>query len=272
MEQYMRSIRNHLGLILPLFAILFSIEYLMFVDKALNFYENRLNSEYSIIIVSNKKLVNSDIQQSDTLIKSVELIKIDKVLEKIQGQISSKNIHKIKNIVPFFYTVKLHHYTDVDRIEELKKNLMHIKGVKSVHAFENMHDKMYEILNFFKDNILIFIAIVFLISFLLIIKQITIWKLEHYERMQIMALFGAPVWLRSTILLKLAIVDATLALMLTVGVVYYVLNQPQFYTLISKFGLVDTSSFWHEDILVLVSVSYGIALISTLWVIVRFKE
>ena len=268
----MRSIRNHLGLILPLFAILFSIEYLMFVDRALNFYENRLNSEYSIIIVSDKKLVNSDIQQSDTLIKSVELIKIDKVLEKIQEQISSKNIHKIKNIVPFFYTVKLRHYADIDRIEELKSNLMHIKGVKSVHAFENMHDKMYEILNFFKDNILIFIAIIFLTSLLLIIKQITIWKLEHYERMQIMALFGAPVWLRSTILLKLAIVDATLALIFTVGVVHYILNQPQVYALISKLAIVDTSSFWYGDILVLMAVSYGVALISTLWVIVRFKE
>jgi len=268
----MRSIRNHLGLILPLFAILFSIEYLMFIDRALSFYENRLNSEYSLIVVSNKKLVNSDIQQSDTLIKSVESIKIDKVLEKIQGQISSKNLHKIKNIVPFFYTVKLRHYTDADRIEELKKNLMRIKGVKSVYAFENMHDKMYEILNFFKDNILIFIAIVFLISLLLIVKQITIWKLEHYERMQIMALFGAPVWLRSTILLKLAIVDATLALIFTVGVIYYILNQPLINTLISKFGIVDTSSFWYEDILVLMAVSYSVALISTLWVIIRFKE
>jgi len=268
----MRSIRNHIALVLSLFAILFSIEYLMFIDKILNFYENRLNSEYSLIIVSDKSITISDIQQSDTLIKSVELISIDKVLDKIKGQISSKNINKIKNIVPSFYSVKLRHYTNADRLEKLKSNLMHIKGIKSVHAFENMHDKIYEILNFFKANISIFITIISVISLLLMIKQMTIWQLEHYERMQIMALFGASVWLRSTILIKLAIVDATLALILTIATVYYILNQPHVVSLISEFGIKDFSSFWYEDISMLASVSYGVALISALWVILRFKE
>ncbi|SFP23538.1 hypothetical protein [Hydrogenimonas thermophila] len=268
----MRSIRNHLGLILPLFAILFSIEYLMFIDRILNFYEDRLNSEYSLIIVSDNNITTSDIQQSDTLIKSAELISIEKVLDKIRQQISSKNIHKIKDIVPSFYTVKLRHYTDAQRIEILKKNLMRLKGVKSVHAFENMHDKMYEILSFFKTNISIFIIIISVISFLLMIKQMTIWQLEHYERMQIMALFGAPVWLRSTILIKLAIVDATLALLLTLGVIYYILNQPQVLSFISELGMTDIPSFWQEDTYLLASISYGVALTSTLWVIVRFKE
>ena len=268
----MKSIRNHLGLILPLFAILFSVEYLMFIDKILNFYENRLNSEYSLIIVSKNNITISDIQQSDTLIKSVELISIDKVLDKIKQQVSLKNLYKIKDIVPSFYTIKLRHYTDVQRIEVLKKNLMRLKGVTSVHAFENMHDKMYEILNFFKTNISIFIIIIAVISFLLMIKQMTIWQLEQYEHMQIMALFGAPVWLRSTILLKLAIVDATLALILTLGVIYYILNQSQVFLFLSEFGLADVASFVYEDIPMLVVVSYGVALASTLWVIVRFKE
>ena len=77
----MRSIKNHLGLILPLFAILFSLEYLMFIDKILNFYEERLNSEYSLIVVSDKGVTKSDIIQSDTIIKSAELISIEKVLD-----------------------------------------------------------------------------------------------------------------------------------------------------------------------------------------------
>jgi len=268
----MRSIRNHLGLILPLFAILFSVEYLTLVNKMLNIYENRLNSEYSLIIVSDSNITFSDIQQSDIIIKTVESVSVDTILDKIRQQINSKNLHKIKNIMPSFYTVKLRHYTDADRIEKLKKNLMRIKGVKNVHAFENMHDKMYEILSFFKVNISIFIIIISVISFLLVIKQMTIWQLEHYERMQIMALFGAPVWLRSTILLKLAIVDATLALMLTSGVIYYILNQPQLLSVISEFGIGDLSSLWHEDIAMLAAVSYSVALISTFWVIVRFKE
>jgi cell division transport system permease protein len=244
----------------------------MFIDKILNFYEERLNSEYSLIVVSDKGVTKSDIIQSDTIIKSAELISIEKVLDKIKQQISSKNIYKIKNIVPLFYTVKLRRYTDAERIEILKKNILKINGVKSVHAFEDMHDKMYEILSFFKTNISIFIILISIISFLLMIKQMTIWQLEHYERMQIMALFGAPVWLRSTILIKLAIVDATLALLMTIGVIYYIINQPQLLSVISELGMTNISSFWHEDISMLAAISYGVALISTLWVIVRFKE
>ena len=268
----MRSIKNHLGLILPLFAILFSIEYLTLVNKILNVYENRLNSEYSLIIVSDSSISLSDLQQSDTLIKSVEVISVDKILDKIRQQINVKNINKIKNIMPSFYTVKLRQYSDVERIEKLKSNLMKIEGVRSVYAFENMHDKMYEMLSFFKANISIFIAIVTVISFLLIIKQMTIWQFEHYERMQIMALFGAPAWLRSTILIKLAIVDATLALFSIVGFLYFIFNQTQFVSLLFKFEIGDVSNFWIEDILMLASISYGVALVSTLWVIVRFKE
>jgi len=268
----MRSIKNHLGLILPLLAILFRVEYLTLVNKILNIYENRLNSEYSLIIVSDSNISLSDLQQSDTLIKSVEVISVDKILDKIRQQINAKNLHTIKNIMPSFYTVKLRHYSDIERIEKLKINLMKIEGVRSVYAFENMHDKMYEILSFFKTNISIFITIVTVISFLLIIKQMTIWQLEHYERMQIMALFGAPVWLRSTILIKLAIVDATVALLSIVGLIYYIFNQPQSVSLLYKFGIGNISNFWTEDIVMLASVSYGVALVSTLLVIVRFKE
>jgi len=268
----MRFIKNHLSLVLPLFAILFSIEYLIFIDKILNFYENRLNSEYSLIVVSNKNVTASDIQQSDTLIKSVELIGIDEVLNKIKRQVSSKSVDEIKGIVPFFYTIRLKHYVEAKRVEILKKNLMHIRGIRSVHAFENMYDRVYEMLSFFKANISMFIAIVSAISFLLMIKQMTIWQLEHYERMQIMALFGASVWLRSTILIKLAIADATLALILTVGTVYYILNQPQVISIILESGMKDFSSFWHEDISILAFISYAVALTSALWVILRFKE
>jgi len=268
----MRSIKNHLGLILPLFAILFSIEYLTLVNKILNIYEKRLNSEYSLIIVSDINISLFSLQQRDPLIKSVKIISVDKILDKISQQINAKNINKIKKIMPYFYTIKLRHYSDVERIEKLKSKLMKVEGVKSVYAFENIHDKMYEILSFFKTNISIFIAIVTVISFLLIIKQMTIWQLEHYERMQIMALFGAPAWLRSTILIKLAIVDATLALFFIVSLLYFIFNQPQFVSLLFEFGIGDISNFWIEDILMLLSISYGVALISTLWVIVRFKE
>ena len=43
-----------------------------------------------------------------------------------------------------------------------------------------------------------------------------IWQFQHQERMNIMALFGAPVMLRSAVLFRLAIMDALIAATLIV--------------------------------------------------------
>ena len=45
------------------------------------------------------------------------------------------------------------------------------------------------------------------VTIFLIAKEMRIWQFKHSERMNIMGLFGAPVWLRSAVLFRLAIVD-----------------------------------------------------------------
>ena len=41
-----------------------------------------------------------------------------------------------------------------------------------------------------------------------------IWQFQHLERMSIMALLGAPIWLRSAVLFRLSIVDSIIAILL----------------------------------------------------------
>jgi len=60
------------------------------------------------------------------------------------------------------------------------------------------------------------------VTMLLIIKEMRIWQFQHRERMSIMALFGAPVWLRSAVLFRLAIVDALIATLLAIGTFFAV--------------------------------------------------
>ena len=51
-----------------------------------------------------------------------------------------------------------------------------------------------------------------IIGFMLIIKQLEVWKLEHNERMYIMELFGAPFWFRGLALFKIAIIDSIISI------------------------------------------------------------
>lgn len=55
-------------------------------------------------------------------------------------------------------------------------------------------------------------------------KQMRIWLLEHKERMDIMTLFGAPFWMKSALLYRLAIVDSFLSTIF-VSTLYILLPQ-----------------------------------------------
>ena len=69
--------------------------------------------------------------------------------------------------------------------------------------------------------VIIFAIAIFAVTSLLVLKEMRIWQLQHNERMSIMAMFGAPVWLRSAILFRLSIVDALIASVLAIGTFSY---------------------------------------------------
>ncbi len=268
----MRSIRHHLALVLPLFAILFSIEYLLVFDRITDNYEKRLKENYSVILVADKSVKLSDISHSDTLIESVEPVDTETVLKRIKGSMNEESLEKIKEVMPLFISVKLRRYAESGRMERLKRELLSIKGVRDVHIFEKVHDRLYAMLLFMKTNFYLFGLFLGVISFLLMVKQMTIWQFEHKERMQIMALFGAPVWLRSGVLFRLAIVDAFLALAAVVAAMIYLVIDSKVESIVKSMGA-DPSLLLHfDDLAVLAAASFSIALFAAAWVVIRFKE
>ncbi|WP_456402564.1 hypothetical protein [Hydrogenimonas sp.] len=268
----MRSIRHHLALILPLFAILFSIEYLLVFDRIIDRYETKLKENYSLILVADKSVKLSDITHCDTLIQRIEPIDAEKVLQKIKGQMARESLEKIRSIMPLFISIKLRRYADRERIDRLKSELMSIEGVKAVHVFEKVHDRLYAMLLFMKTGFIVFGTLIGLISLLLLMKQMTIWQFEHRERMQIMALFGAPVWLRSGVLFRLAIVDALFALVAVVAAMLYLVGNAEVGELLRGIGVEPDLLLKLDDIAVLAGASFAIALLSAAWVVIRFKE
>jgi len=83
-----------------------------------------------------------------------------------------------------------------------------------VEDFSATHDTTYKLLLLFKSVVSVFAGMILLVTTLLIFKELKIWQFQHSERMSIMGLFGAPIWLRSAVLFRLAIVDALIASLL----------------------------------------------------------
>ena len=114
------------------------------------------------------------------------------------------------------------HFPSPQEIERLTKNLLATKSVKKVENFSSNHDNTFKLLLLFKDVITVFSLSIFIVTILLILKELRIWQFMHNERMSIMGLFGAPVWLSSAVLFRLSIVDAIIASFITFIVFSYI--------------------------------------------------
>ncbi len=218
----MKSARNHLSVIFPLIVFLISLQFTLNLDKIVSSYETKLIEDYSIIIVATKDIELEEFKKSVKNVKSLKKMSTKKVLEKLKGDISAKNISLLQAILPKFYSLKLTQFPSTKKLKELKESLSKYKNVAKVETFSKTHDKIYRIFTIAKITSYIFTIFILIISFLLMLKQMRIWVYEHKERMDIMSLFGAPFWMKSAVLYRLVIVDSFIATCIVVFVYYYI--------------------------------------------------
>ena len=207
----MKSIKNHFSLVIALLSILFSMQIFIVVDRSIDAYKQNLANQYSVIAVSQKSISNEDLMSFDALISEVEELEPDGVIKRLNKTMDVKNIELLKVTLPKFYKLHLKRFPTPQEVQTLTKNLLANNGITKVEDFSSNHDATYKMLLLFKNVISIFAITIIVVTTLLIFKELRIWQYQHSERMSIMGLFGAPVWLRSAVLFRLAITDAIVA-------------------------------------------------------------
>ena len=207
----MKSFRDHTSLIVALLGILFSLQVFLIVDRAIESYKEGLAANYSVVVVSDKRIDEKAIMQQNSLIKKLTLLSPDHVIQKLNTNISKTSMELLKVTLPKFYKVTLVRYPTPNELKKMKNQLMKVSGVRKIETFEKTHDTTYKLLLLFKNVISVFAVTMIIVTILLIAKELRIWQFKHNERMSIMGLFGAPSWLRSAVLFRLAVVDALLA-------------------------------------------------------------
>ena len=217
----MRSVKNHLSLIIALFTIVFTMQVYIVVDRTVNAYERDLNENYSIVIVTKKKMAPKTLVALSPKIKSADEISTKEIISRLQSQMKQRHIDLLKLSLPHFYSLHLNHYPAPSEIKELRKKLLRSSDITRVEDFAQSHDTLYKLLILFKSVIVIFAIAIFAVTSLLVLKEMRIWQFQHNERMSIMAMFGAPVWMRSAVLFRLSIVDAIIASVLAIGTFTY---------------------------------------------------
>jgi cell division transport system permease protein len=268
----MKSIKNHLSLVIALVSILFSMQIFIIVDRSIESYKSNLSVNYSIVIVSSKKKSNEEILKIDPIISSSHELSPDNVISRLNTGMSKKNKELLKVTLPKFYKLKLKHYPTPSEITDLTKTLMKDSSITKVENFSTNHDKTYKLLLLFKDVISVFSISIFIVTSLLIFKELRIWQFNHSERMNVMGLFGAPIWLRSAVLFRLAIVDALLASAFTFVLFMFISSNAWVLQQFEEIGIELVIFNPIADLLIHVSVALFLSLLLALLIVVGHKE
>ncbi len=268
----MNFLKQHLALIIPLVALLFSLQFYFTVERVNKGYEENLKESYSIVIAAQSdldpRILKDTIKSVDTIIE----IEPDFVLEKLKDGVSSANLALLKVSLPKFYKLTLQTLPSPEELEGMAEKLKKIKGVNRVETFAKSHTNTYTLLRFINGISKVFAVLIFIISFLLMVKQVEIWKFEHIERMEIMSLFGASFAMRSARLFRLGMVDALISAVLVAYIYFEALRYPKVEEILEKIGIEGSVYYPLSDALVMCGVALSISLVTVLFVISKERR
>jgi len=268
----MKSLKNHLSLIIALLTILFTVQIFTIIDRSLAGYEDRLKSDYSVIVVAKSDLESTTIEGIDSLIASSEAIAPDRILEQLKEEMHGRNLELLKLSLPKFYRIHLKHFPTPREIEKLNRNLIKHPLITRVEDFAENHDMVYKLLLLFKKVTSLLALSILAVTTLLIVKELRLWQFQHSERMNIMALFGAPVWLRSAVLYRLAIVDAVIATIVVNTAFYAIEKNGWVDSQLSAVGIAVDIFRITPDGVVMGSLALGISIVLATLIAMGHKE
>ena len=260
----MSSLKSHLTLILALIAIMLSIFLFRIFSHIMHLYQKNIIDNYSIVIVSSKPLLSLNIPE----ISSINPVNINPEIKKLKEKY--KNIDFSNLQIPFFYRLKLKTIPSPEELQIIKNRLKQYSFIKKVMTKSSSQTKIYNLLMLLKTTTKVFMFLIAVLGFLLILKQLEVWKLLHSERMYIMELFGAPFWFKGAALFKIAFIDSIISLIFTIIIIFFITDSALFKNIINELNINFQVNYTNEIILLIIT-SFLISFISSLLVITGRK-
>ena len=266
------SIKEHISLITALFTILFTLQVYFIIERTIVIYEETLRTSYSMIVVARKKLpidlVKGQIQEID----KIDSINPKKVINRLKTELNKDDLSILKENIPYFYRIFFKHYPSPEILMSLKTQVEQLNGVIRVETYSKTHNQIFKLLILFKDISNIFLTAIFLVSTMLVIKEMRIWQFEHTDRMYIMALFGAPLWMRSAVLFKVAILDSFVSSIMVVITFMFLSMNGWLHELFSMISVEVNIFKVFEDSFRLIIISFIISFVLAVVTILRKTE
>lgn len=271
-EISMQSLKNHFSFIIPLFILLFSIQFSTMLDRAVKNYESRLAGEYTIVVVSKRPITPQELRRTLPQLKEVQELSKERYIARLQKKISKSDLVFLKANLPHFYSIRLKKLPSSDELAEITRKLKRMQGIVKVETYKKSFNKFHQFLTLSKTASFTFTLFIGIISILLIIKQMEIWTLQHSQRMYIMGLFGAPYWMKSATLYKSVVIDALVAALL-VGIVFLLIpNSANFASIYQDLGINLRNFHFLSDVGRLLFIGLAISIIAVTVIIIKNRQ
>ena len=268
----MKFIKTHISLIFPLVAILLGLEFFIVFDRTTDSFEKNLQNGYSMMVVSKNEMSIDDFTSWDEHIEQVEELEKSKILKRLNMIGEKENKKSFEASLPNFYSVKLNSYLTVEELEEVKANLKKSSNILSIETFQSSYQSKYELFSFIKFSFQTFILFMSIIGFFLIVKQMEVWNFLHAQRMKVMEIFGASLFLRSKVLINMALIDAIVSAILTSTLFYLFKNSWVKGTQMEILKDNIESVFFFSDFFILLFAGIVVVMIAVFLVVVNVKE
>ncbi|BDB65236.1 cell division protein FtsX [Helicobacter magdeburgensis] len=268
----MNLLRRHLALIIPLLALLFSLESIMLVNRAVAKHENKLSDSYSIVIASKNALTLDKVESFIREAKELKAITPDYMMNELKKDLSRESLETLQRELPFFYSLKLSIFPDEERLQKINATLSKLNGVTKVESFSKSHSQVYKLLLIIKSSIVVFASLIAILSYILMVKQIEIWKFEHSDRMEIMAFLGAPAWMKNGILFRLALIDSIISTIAIIAGMTYLINSSKMQGVLSTLEVTSDIFRMGSDFIILLFTSILVSIVSVVFVIIKQKD
>ena len=268
----MKFIKRHISLIFPLIAILLGLEFFIVFGRTTDSFEKGLQNGYSMMVVSKDEMSIDDFKAWDSHIEQVKELEKSKILARLNLDKDKSKMKNFEASLPNFYSLKLDGYLTVDMLESVKSNLQKSSNILTIETFQSTYQSKYELFSFIKFSFQTFIGFMTIIGFFLIVKQMEVWNYLHAQRMKVMEIFGASLFLRSKVLINMALIDAVISAILTSWLFYLFKNS---WVQGSQMEILKDNVeavFKFSDIFILLFASITVVMIAVFLVVVNVKE
>lgn len=268
----MKSFKTHFGVIISLIALLFSVQFGIFINNIIKSYEKTIQNQYNIVLVSKQNLTLKDLTSQISQISSISEISTADLISRLKDKVSASSLKALNENLPKFYSIKLKNFPDYSELSQIESRLKKIEQITRVEIFKKTHDEIFKVLNLLKWLVFSFALLIVLLGLMLIYKQMRIWVYEHRQRIEIMEIFGASFIVKSGKLYKMAIIDSIIATLLVIGFYMILPLNSQFIEILQSITPLSEAIILPNEGIILFLSAFVLSIIAVTLVMLEVKK